>query len=183
MRQRLVPVLVTLAILVSGLLVTACGGSEDPEGTVTSAITIGTDGAATNPGGGAAAGGEGGETTGGEGGETTAEEPEEGAAGDTGQTTEAEAGGDANDNPGDPAAGKEVYASAGCGTCHTLEDAGSNGQVGPNLDEARPDYEQVVEYVTNGKGAMPSFKDRLSEEDIQNVANYVSDVTGSGEEG
>jgi sulfite dehydrogenase len=170
MRQRLVPVLVSLAVLLSGLTVAACGGSEDPEGTVTSAITIGTDGEATNPAGGEAA----------------TEPAEEGAAGGTGQTTEAEAGGDANENPGDPAAGKEVFlnvAQPTCGTCHTLEDAGTNGQVGPVLDEARPDYEQVVEYVTNGKGAMPAYGESLSEEDIQNVASYVSDVTGSGEEG
>jgi mono/diheme cytochrome c family protein len=33
------------------------------------------------------------------------------------------------------AAGKEVFASAGCGGCHTLKDAGSTGNVGPNLDQ------------------------------------------------
>src|SRR5687768_2411885 len=31
--------------------------------------------------------------------------------------------------------GKAVFAGAGCGTCHTLADAGSNGAVGPDLDE------------------------------------------------
>lgn len=185
MRQRLVPALAILAVLVSGLTIAACGGSEDPAGTVTNAITIGTDGEATNPGGGEG----GGEEAGGEGGGESAEEggeAEEGGAGDTGQTTEAEAGGDADENPGDPAAGKEVFlnvAQPTCGTCHTLEDAGTNGKVGPVLDEAKPDYERVVEYVTNGKGAMPAYGESLSEEDIQNVASYVSDVTGSGEEG
>jgi mono/diheme cytochrome c family protein len=32
--------------------------------------------------------------------------------------------------------------------------------------------------VTNGKGAMPSFSDRLSEEEIANVAAYVVQATG-----
>ncbi len=49
------------------------------------------------------------------------------------------------------------------------------------LDEAKPTYETVVEYVTNGRGAMPAYKDSLSEEQIQNVAAYVSSVTGGGE--
>jgi mono/diheme cytochrome c family protein len=79
---------------------------------------------------------------------------------------------------GDPRAGKEVFASAGCGGCHTLADAGSSGQVGPNLDNAKPDLALVVERVTNGKGAMPSFKNQLSEEQIRNVAAYVVQATG-----
>ena len=40
---------------------------------------------------------------------------------------------------GDATAGKAVFTSAGCGGCHTLADAGANGNVGPNLDEAKPD--------------------------------------------
>ena len=36
------------------------------------------------------------------------------------------------------AAGKAVFASTGCGGCHTLADAGTTGNVGPNLDGARP---------------------------------------------
>ena len=31
--------------------------------------------------------------------------------------------------------GKALFASNGCGSCHTLADAGSTAQVGPNLDE------------------------------------------------
>lgn len=79
---------------------------------------------------------------------------------------------------GDAAAGKSVFASAGCGGCHTLADAGSSGQVGPNLNDAKPSHELVVERVTNGKGAMPSFKDQLSEKQIQDVAAYVVQATG-----
>jgi mono/diheme cytochrome c family protein len=32
------------------------------------------------------------------------------------------------------AAGKAVFASSGCGACHTFTPAGSTGKVGPNLD-------------------------------------------------
>lgn len=78
---------------------------------------------------------------------------------------------------GDAAAGEEVYASAGCGGCHALEAAGSSGTVGPDLDESQPDLALVVDRVTNGQGAMPSFKDQLSEEEIANVAAYVVENT------
>ena len=51
--------------------------------------------------------------------------------------------------------------------------AGSSGNVGPNLDEAKPDLALVVDRVTNGMDAMPSFKDQLDEQQIQDVAAYV----------
>jgi mono/diheme cytochrome c family protein len=79
---------------------------------------------------------------------------------------------------GDAAAGKEVFASAGCTGCHTLADAGSNGNVGPNLDEAKPSSDLVITRVTNGQGAMPPFKGQLSEQQIKDVAAYVSSVAG-----
>jgi mono/diheme cytochrome c family protein len=82
--------------------------------------------------------------------------------------------------PGDDLAeGREVFASAGCGTCHTLADAGTSGTVGPNLDEAMPTKETAVEVVTNGRGAMPPFGGQLSDEQIDAVATYVSTVAGS----
>jgi mono/diheme cytochrome c family protein len=101
-------------------------------------------------------------TGGGGGGGTTTEET----------TTAAEGGGDA-------AKGKEIFAAQGCGSCHTLADAGSSGTVGPNLDDAKPSADKVVEMVTNGGGVMPSFKDKLSEQEIQDVAAYVSTAAGS----
>ncbi len=79
---------------------------------------------------------------------------------------------------GDAAAGKAVFASAGCGACHTLADAASTGAVGPNLDNAKPDAALVVDRVTNGKGVMPSFKGQLDETQIADVAAYVSSVAG-----
>jgi mono/diheme cytochrome c family protein len=81
---------------------------------------------------------------------------------------------------GDAAAGKEVFVgSAGCTGCHTLADAGATGAIGPNLDAAQPPYDLVVERVTNGQGGMPSFQDTLSEQQIQDVAAYVSSAAGS----
>ena len=78
---------------------------------------------------------------------------------------------------GDAAAGEAVFASAGCGGCHTLEAAGATGAVGPNLDEAKPEQALVIDRVTNGKGVMPSFSGQLSEKQIQDVAAYVADST------
>jgi mono/diheme cytochrome c family protein len=78
---------------------------------------------------------------------------------------------------GDAANGAKVFASAGCGGCHTLKAAGSSGNVGPNLDDAKPDVALVVDRVTNGKGAMPSFKGQLSDQEIADVAQYVVDST------
>jgi mono/diheme cytochrome c family protein len=79
---------------------------------------------------------------------------------------------------GDAAAGKTVFTSAGCVSCHTLADAGATGTVGPNLDDVKPSDALVMERVTNGKGAMPSFKGQLSDTQIQDVAAYVSSVAG-----
>jgi mono/diheme cytochrome c family protein len=97
-------------------------------------------------------------------------------AGDTtAATTETDGG---SETTGDAAAGEAVFASAGCGGCHELEAASSTGTVGPNLDEAQPSFDHVVEQVTEGGGAMPSFKDRLSEKEIRDVAAYVSESAG-----
>jgi mono/diheme cytochrome c family protein len=87
-------------------------------------------------------------------------------------------GGGGGDVEGDPAAGKDVYASAGCGSCHVLADAGSTGTIGPSLDDSSIDFAGAVEQVTNGGGGMPPFSGELSEEEIANVAAYV--VTARG---
>ena len=79
---------------------------------------------------------------------------------------------------GDPAAGKEIFASAGCGSCHTLADAGSAGTIGPNLDTSSIDFAAAVTQITNGGGGMQAFSGTLSEEEIANVAAYV--VTARG---
>jgi mono/diheme cytochrome c family protein len=74
--------------------------------------------------------------------------------------------------------GATIFLQAGCGNCHTLGDAESSGTIGPNLDESKPDVDLVIDRVTNGKGGMPSFRGRLSEEQIQAVAEYVSENAG-----
>lgn len=74
--------------------------------------------------------------------------------------------------------GKTIFLTAGCTGCHTLADAGSKGTVGPNLDQAKPPQSLVVDRVTNGKSAMPSFKGKLTPAQIQAVAKYVSSVAG-----
>ncbi len=78
---------------------------------------------------------------------------------------------------GDPAAGKGVYASAGCGGCHALKEAGSSGTVGPNLDDAKPELAKIQLQVTNGGGGMPPFKGQLSDQQIADVSQFVYDST------
>jgi cbb3-type cytochrome c oxidase subunit III len=85
-----------------------------------------------------------------------------------GTTGEEEGGGKAA-----PPDGEAVFASAGCGSCHALAAAGTDGTVGPSLDESKPSEALVIDRVTNGMGAMPSFKDTLSEEEIKAVADFV----------
>ena len=80
--------------------------------------------------------------------------------------------------PGDATAGKAVFASAGCGGCHTLKAAGATGAVGPSLDDAAPTYGTVVQRVTSGRGIMPAFGSQLSKTEIEDVAAYVSSVAG-----
>ena len=93
---------------------------------------------------------------------------------DTTETTETEtdtqpAGG------GDPAAGREVFLGVGgCGSCHTFADAGTTGSIGPNLDDSAPSLDLALDRITNGQGAMPSFSGQLTEQQIADVAAYVS---------
>ena len=71
--------------------------------------------------------------------------------------------------------GKNVFLNiAVCSTCHILADAGAVGQIGPNLNEIRPDKMRVINAVTNGIGVMPAYEGQLSTEEIEAVAYYVS---------
>jgi cytochrome c553 len=79
---------------------------------------------------------------------------------------------------GDAAAGKVVF-TTNCGGCHVLSDAGTSGTVGPNLDDSQPDAALVVDRVTNGQGVMPPFAGTLTEQQIADVAAYVSTAAGS----
>ena len=76
--------------------------------------------------------------------------------------------------------GLEIYnEKAMCGTCHTLQSAGSNGDIGPDLDILKPQKTQIVTAVTNGIGVMPPWKDVLTTEEIEAVAHYVFNSTNN----
>lgn len=79
---------------------------------------------------------------------------------------------------GDSKNGSSVFASSGCGSCHTLAAAHSTGTVGPNLDGLKPNYRTVTSQVTNGGRGMPPFKSQLKTQQIADVAAYVVDSTG-----
>lgn len=73
-----------------------------------------------------------------------------------------------------PPSGAQVFASAGCGSCHTLKAAGATGQVGPNLDQIHPSASTVSAIVQSGRGAMPAFAGKLSTAQIAAVAQYIA---------
>ena len=71
--------------------------------------------------------------------------------------------------------GKIIFLEKGnCATCHALNDAGSNAEIGPNLNLIRPDKMRVISAVIKGIGVMPSYEDELTKEEIEAVAHYVS---------
>ena len=74
--------------------------------------------------------------------------------------------------------GLDVYNNkAMCGTCHTLKNAGSTGDIGPNLDMLKPQIAQIISAVTNGIGVMPPWTGILTNEEIEAVAYYVFNST------
>jgi len=76
------------------------------------------------------------------------------------------------------ALGLDVYNNkAQCGVCHTLQAAGSEGQIGPNLDILRPLMAQIISAVTDGIGVMQAWKGILTDEEIEAVAYYVFNST------
>ena len=74
--------------------------------------------------------------------------------------------------------GLDIYSNkAQCGVCHTLKAAGSDGQIGPNLDELKPQIPQIIHVVVNGIGVMQPWKDILTTEEIEAVAYYIFNST------
>jgi mono/diheme cytochrome c family protein len=74
--------------------------------------------------------------------------------------------------------GKQIFLGDGnCAICHTLQDANSHGNIGPNLNEVKPDIARVLSAVTNGIGVMPAYEGILSAEEIKAVATYVAQST------
>jgi len=153
--RRTVFVLVALTLALAAGFAAGCGSEEEatptPD-TITGTLT--TDTTET-------------ETT-----ETTETETD---TTDTETETETETTDTAPAGGGDPAAGKEVFLGVGgCGSCHTFADAGTSGSIGPNLDDAAPSLDLALDRITNGQGAMPAFSDQLTDQQIADVAAYVS---------
>jgi cytochrome c6 len=69
-------------------------------------------------------------------------------------------------------------AEPSCGSCHTLADAGTTGTIGPNLDDLQPTADRVEGAMREGPGAMPSFAESLTDDDIAAVAEYVEAAAG-----
>ncbi len=197
MNRTALAVLVLVAL--SALVLAACGSSSDPNIGSTAIAESPAEAVSGEPGveegeeaalGGEATG-EGAEEGAGEGAGTAEEEAEPGSKASVvpneGETEEVEAG----QKPGGEeskeiaeggtaalAAGKSEFVT-NCGTCHTLAEAGTTGEVGPNLDELMPELALVETQVTNGGGVMPAFQGVLTGEEIAAVAAYVSTVAGT----
>ena len=72
--------------------------------------------------------------------------------------------------------GKALF-ETNCGSCHVLSDAGTSGAVGPNLDEAKPNFDKSYTQIKNGGGGMPAFEGQLTDEQIRALAQYIVRVT------
>lgn len=80
------------------------------------------------------------------------------------------------------AAGETVFVD-NCAACHGEDGGGDRAQGAPNLADAiwlyGGDYDTLMETVTYSRaGAMPAWKDRLSEAEIRAVAAYVHQLGG-----
>jgi mono/diheme cytochrome c family protein len=78
--------------------------------------------------------------------------------------------------------GKKLFtqgAVPACAVCHTLAHAGATGEIGPVLDELKPDAARVEKAIRNGIGQMPAFQN-LSDAQIKELARYVATASGGG---
>jgi len=96
---------------------------------------------------------------------------------------------------GDPVAGKQLFTEQGCAGCHTFEPAGSNGQVGPDLDNLAADAQKAnaasVEeyafasiddpnaYIAPGfqQNVMPVFGTTLKQQQIADLVAFLTQGT------
>ena len=75
--------------------------------------------------------------------------------------------------------GKALFtqgAEPSCSICHTLADAETMGEIGPNLDTMRPDYDRVMRALVNGVGPMTPY-DSLTDEELDALSHYVASAT------
>ena len=74
--------------------------------------------------------------------------------------------------------GKNIFLNkAYCASCHSLADAGSVGNIGPNLNEIKPDYIRILNAVTIGIGTMQAYQGILTDKEIESVVHYVFEST------
>jgi mono/diheme cytochrome c family protein len=75
--------------------------------------------------------------------------------------------------------GREVFKER-CATCHTLDDAGAVGKVGPDLDNLRPPVALTLDALKNGRargqGQMPA--QLVTGAEAGDVAKYLAKVAG-----
>jgi mono/diheme cytochrome c family protein len=92
--------------------------------------------------------------------------------------------------------GEQIFTAAGCAGCHTFAPAGSNGTIGPNLDDlaaaagnrepGKSAEEYIRESLTNPEAflvegfgnAMPSYEGRLTDQQIQALVDYLLQTGG-----
>ena len=72
-----------------------------------------------------------------------------------------------------PTSGKELFAQH-CSRCHGSDGEGSAGpRLAGRVTDEYPDIEDEIEVVTDGTGAMPSFRGTVSDADIRRVVEYT----------
>lgn len=77
----------------------------------------------------------------------------------------------------DLAKGRQLFSQFACGSCHILADGGGSGGIGPALDNnPRLTHDYVVGAISEGRGAMPAFRDQMSAEEIATLAAYIVQV-------
>jgi mono/diheme cytochrome c family protein len=92
--------------------------------------------------------------------------------------------------------GEQIFTAAGCAGCHQFAPAGSNGTIGPSLNELKTqagniepgksaeEYvrESIVDpgaFVVEGfPNAMPTFEGRLTDEQVQALIDYLLQTGG-----
>jgi hypothetical protein len=162
--------LVGLALFIGALLLRRLPGSALVIGAVVVGFGLGIPALVIDDNRSEQGGGGGGSTaSSGGGGETTTS---------GGESSGSQASGGGSSGGGGSSQGKLIFTQT-CGTCHTLKDAGTSGNVGPVLDQIKPDKARVEAAIKNGgagSGQMPAGL--LQGKEATAVAEYVSSVAG-----
>ncbi len=87
--------------------------------------------------------------------------------------------------PGDPVRGRSIFGTLGCGSCHTLAEAGAKGTIGPNLDTSLKGKDaSFIEQSLVDPGAvvakgyegnvMPSFSATLTKQQLADLVVFLT---------